>query len=163
MADVCGKIVEAPETPEPVLLGSAMIGAVAAGAHIIASAMSSMSAIALTAAPAGGAVAAFHARKRQAYEILRQAEREIRGTTRGARWPEVVIFDCDGVLVDSEVIALAVTRRRLGEAGLRLTDEETRERFLGLRLDSVVRSVEAELGAPLPKEFPDALSREILE
>ena len=163
MADVCGKTVEAPETPEPVLLGSAMIGAVAAGAQTIASAMSAMSTIALTAAPAGGAVAAFHARKRQAYEILRQAEREIRGTTRGARWPEVVIFDCDGVLVDSEVIALAVTRRRLGEAGLRLTDEETRERFLGLRLDSVVRSVEAELGAPLPKEFPDALSREILE
>lgn len=163
MADVCGKTVEAPETPEPVLLGSAMIGAVAAGAQTIASAMSAMSTIALTATPAGGAFAAFHARKRQAYEILRQAEREIRGTTRGARWPEVVIFDCDGVLVDSEVIALGVTRRRLGEAGLRLTDEETRERFLGLRLDSVVRSVEAELGAPLPKEFPDALSREILE
>ena len=163
MADVCGKTVEAPETPEPVLLGSAMIGAVAAGAHTIASAMSSMSTIALTAAPAGGAVAAFHARKRRGYEILRQAEREIRGTTRGTRWPEVVIFDCDGVLVDSEVIALAVTRRMLGEAGLRLTDEETRERFLGLRLDSIVRSIEAELGAPLPKEFPDALSREILE
>ena len=85
IADVCGKTVEAPETPEPVLLGSAMIGAVAAGAHTIASAMSSMSTIALTAAPAGGAVAALHARKRQAYEILRQAEREIRGTSaRGA-------------------------------------------------------------------------------
>ena len=66
------------------------------------------------------------------------------------------------MLVDSEVIALAVTRRRLGEAGLHLSDEETRERFLGLRLDSVVRRVETELGAPLPKEFPDDLSREIL-
>ncbi len=30
IADACGKIVEAPETPEPVLLGSAMVGAVAA-------------------------------------------------------------------------------------------------------------------------------------
>ena len=28
------------------------------------------------------------------------------------RWPEVVIFDCDGVLVDSETIALARTRLR---------------------------------------------------
>ena len=83
-------------------------------------------------------------------------------STRKSRWPEVVIFDCDGVLVDSEVIALAVTRRRLGEAGLRLTDEETRERFLGLRLNSVVRRIETELGAPLPKEFPGDLSREIL-
>ena len=31
IADVCGKTVESPETPEPVLLGSAMVGAVAAG------------------------------------------------------------------------------------------------------------------------------------
>jgi D-ribulokinase len=163
IADVCGKMVEAPDTPEPVLLGSAMIGAVAAGTQTLVSAMGSMSAIALRAVPAGGAVATFHARKRRAHEILRQAEREIRRTTRKARWPEVVIFDCDGVLVDSEVIALAVTRRRLEEAGLRLTDEETRERFLGRRLDSAVRKVETELGAPLPKEFPDDLSREILE
>jgi D-ribulokinase len=163
IADACGKTVEAPETPEPVLLGSAMVGAVAAGAQTMASAMSSMSAIAPgAAAPAGGAIAAFHVRKRRAYQILRRAEREIRETTRKSRWPEVVIFDCDGVLVDSEGIALAVTRRRLGEAGLSLTDEETRERFLGLRLDSVVRRVETELGAPLPKAFPDDLSREIL-
>jgi D-ribulokinase len=162
IADVCGKTVEAPETPEPVLLGSAMIGAVAAGKQTLVSAMASMSAIVVRSAPAGGAVAAFHARKRRAHEVLRQAEREIRQATRKPGWPEVVIFDCDGVLVDSEVIALAVTRRRLGEAGLRLTDEETRERFLGLRLDSVVRRVETELGAPLPKEFPDDLSREIL-
>ena len=73
-----------------------------------------------------------------------------------------MIFDCDGVLVDSEVIALDVTRRRLGEAGLRLSDEETRERFLGLRLDAVVRSVETELGRAAARGFPDDLSREIL-
>ena len=66
IADVCGKTVEAPETPEPVLLGSAMVGAVAAGTQTMASAMSAMSAIARQAvAPAGGAIAAFHARKRR--------------------------------------------------------------------------------------------------
>ena len=162
IADVCGKPVEAPETTEPVLLGSAMIGAVAAGAQTLASAMASMSEIATRAAPAGGTIAAFHARKHRAHEILREAEREIRHANLTGRWPEVVIFDCDGVLVDSEVIALAVTRRRLGEAGLHLSDEETRERFQGQRLDSVVRRVETELGAPLPEDFPDDLTREIL-
>ena len=162
IADASGKTVEAPNTAEPVLLGSAMIGAVAAGTHTLGSAMASMAAIANRSAPAGGAIAAFHARKRRAHEVLRQAEREIRHAALKPRWPEVVIFDCDGVLVDSEVIALAVTRRRLGEAGLQLSDAETRDRFLGLRLDSVVLRVEAELGAPLPKEFPDDLSREIL-
>jgi HAD superfamily hydrolase (TIGR01509 family) len=163
IADVCGKTVEAPETPEPVLLGSAMVGAVAAGTQTMASAMSAMSAIAPQAvAAAGGAIAAFHARKREAFAMLRQTEREIRELNRKSHWPQVVIFDCDGVLVDSEVIALAVTRRTLGEAGLRLTDEETRKRFLGQRLDSVISRIESELGVPLPNEFPDELSREIL-
>ncbi len=163
IADVCGKIVESPETLEPVLLGSAMVGAVASGAKTMTSAMASMSTIAPgAAAPAGGAIAAFHAQKRRAFGMLHQTEREIRELAHKSRWPELVIFDCDGVLVDSEVIALGVTRRRLGEAGLRLTDEETRERFLGMRLDSVLRIAEAELGAPLPKEFPDDLAHEIL-
>ncbi|HEY3623065.1 MAG TPA: FGGY family pentulose kinase [Roseiarcus sp.] len=163
IADVCGKTVESPESPEPVLLGSAMVGAVAARTQTMASAMSSMSTLATgAAAPAGGAIAGFHARKHRACEMLRRTEREIRELTRKSRWPEVVIFDCDGVLVDSEVIALGVTRRRLSEAGLRLTDQETRERFLGLRLDSVMHRIESELGAPLPEEFPHDLSREIL-
>ena len=163
IADVCGKTVESPETPEPVLLGSAMVGAVAAGAQTMASAMSSMSTLATgAAAPAGGAIAAFHARKARACEMLRRTEREIRELNRKSRWPELVIFDCDGVLVDSEVIALGVMRRRLGEAGLRLTDQETRERFLGRRLDSALLRIEAELGAPLPEAFPVDFSREIL-
>ncbi len=163
IADVCGKAVVLPETPEPVLLGSAMVGAVAAGAQTMASAMASMSAIAPgAAAPAGGAIAAFHARKRQACEMLRRTEREIRELNRASRWPELVIFDCDGVLVDSELIALGVTRRRLDAAGLRMTDEETRKRFLGQRLDSVISRIESELGTLLPKAFPDELSREIL-
>ena len=54
IADVCGKTVEAPETPEPVLLGSAMVGAVAAGRETMASAMASMSAIAPHAVGARG-------------------------------------------------------------------------------------------------------------
>jgi HAD superfamily hydrolase (TIGR01509 family) len=163
IADVCGKTVESPETSEPVLLGSAMVGAVAGGTQTMISAMSSMSTIAPRAkTPAGGAIAAFHARKRQASEIMRRAEREIRELHRKSRWPEVVIFDCDGVLVDSEVLALGVMRRRLSEAGLRLTDQETRERFLGRRLDSSLRGIEAELGAPLPEAFREDFSREIL-
>ena len=82
--------------------------------------------------------------------------------TGASAWPEVVVFDCDGVLVDSEVLALGVTRRAIGEAGLHLSDEETRHRFLGLRLDSLMSEVEAELGSPLPADFPDDLSRDIL-
>jgi D-ribulokinase len=163
IADICDKTVESPATPEPVLLGSAMVGAVAAGTQTMASAMSSMSRLAIgAAAPAGGAIAAFHARKRRACAMLRRTEREIRELTQKSSWPELVIFDCDGVLVDSELIALGVMRRRLSEAGLRLTEQETRERFLGRRLDSAMLRIEAELGAPLPEAFPADFSREIL-
>jgi D-ribulokinase len=163
IADVSGKTVEAPESPEPVLLGSAMVGAVAAEAQTMASAMSAMSTIGSGGAvPASGDIAAFHARKRRAFETLRCAEREIRATARQSRWPKLVIFDCDGVVVDSEVLALGVTRRSLADAGLRLTDEETRKRFLGQRLDSVLSRIESELRAPLPKAFARELSRDIL-
>ena len=77
-------------------------------------------------------------------------------------WPEVVIFDCDGVLVDSELIALGQTRRALDDVGLKLTDAETHDQFLGRRLDSIVQHAEAALGAALPPGFSSALSRDIL-
>jgi len=77
-------------------------------------------------------------------------------------WPEVVIFDCDGVLVDSEAIALAETRQALGEKGLRLTEQEALDRFLGLSVEAVTRSAEKDLGGALPASFPSDLTRRIL-
>ncbi len=77
-------------------------------------------------------------------------------------WPEVIIFDCDGVLVDSEVIALAETRQALGEAGLSLSDKEVFDRFLGLSADAVARSAEQDLGGVLPASFSTDLTRRIL-
>jgi HAD superfamily hydrolase (TIGR01509 family) len=77
-------------------------------------------------------------------------------------WPEVVIFDCDGVLVDSEVIALAETRLALGEAGLHLTGEEVLDRFLGLSVDTIARSAEKDLGEALPATFSADLTTRIL-
>ena len=162
VSDACGKAVSTTATPEPVLLGSAMIGAVAAGKATLFSAMGSMSALGRRIEPASGAIAAFHARKRRALAILERAEGEARRAMLATRWPEVVIFDCDGVLVDSEVISLGVTRRMLAAAGLSLSDDETRRRFLGRRQDAVLRRVESELGVPLPNDFTGALSREIL-
>ena len=162
VADVCGMPVALLQTPEPVLLGSAMIGAAASGGTTVTSAMASMSSLGERVQPARGAIAAFHARKRRAAALFARAEREARRAMRAARWPEVVIFDCDGVLVDSELIALGVTRRMLGEAGLALSDEETRERFLGLRQDRVLERIAREIGRPLPKDFAVTLAREIL-
>ena len=79
------------------------------------------------------------------------------------QWPEVVIFDCDGVLVDSEVIALGQMRAALDAVGLSLTHGEAVDRFLGLSLDSIVQSVETDLAVTLPASFRADLSRDILE
>ena len=61
IADVTGKKVGVPETTEPVLLGAAMLGAVAAGHHDVESAMSAMSRLAQEVTPAGGETAAYDA------------------------------------------------------------------------------------------------------
>jgi len=69
--------------------------------------------------------------------------------------PELVIFDCDGVLVDSEPIANRILVAALCEAGLRLSLEEAMARYVGRSMAAVVALAEAELGRPLPEGFLD--------
>ncbi|MFL6100476.1 MAG: HAD family hydrolase [Actinomycetales bacterium] len=72
-----------------------------------------------------------------------------------ARTPvQLVIFDCDGVLVDSERLSVSVDTRVLAHLGLPLTRDEVVERFVG-RTESYWRAeVERELGREMaPGEF----------
>jgi D-ribulokinase len=83
MADTTGLDVALPATPEPVLLGAAMLGAVAGGAFdSVEEAMRAMSRIAQLTHPTGGKVAAFHAAKRQIYTRLREADNQARALMR---------------------------------------------------------------------------------
>jgi D-ribulokinase len=78
MADTTGLTVTLPATPEPVLLGAAMLGAVAGQAYgSIPEAMTSMSAPGPSASPTP-AVAALHAAKRRVYALMRQMDRDSR-------------------------------------------------------------------------------------
>jgi HAD superfamily hydrolase (TIGR01509 family) len=63
---------------------------------------------------------------------------------------ELVIFDCDGVLADSEPIAAQVIAVMLGEEGLEITAEQARRRFQGRRMAEVIADVEAALGREMP-------------
>ena len=67
-----------------------------------------------------------------------------------------VIFDCDGTLVDSETISLAVLMDCVAEQGLHITHEEAMERFAGNELSVVFREFESRLGRSLPDDFLDA-------
>jgi D-ribulokinase len=77
MADTTGLTVALPETQEPVLLGAAMLGAVAGGAYgSIGDAMASMSAIGRLSDPTAPGIADFHRSKRRVHELMRKLERE---------------------------------------------------------------------------------------
>lgn len=67
--------------------------------------------------------------------------------------PELVIFDCDGVLVDSEPISGEVLARVLSRCGLPTTTTEAIGRYKGLILSDVLASAEQSLGGPLPDDF----------
>jgi len=73
----------------------------------------------------------------------------------------LVIFDCDGVLVDSEGIALEVLVEALGKKGVSLTAEEAAERFLGRSLGSLAETVRSEFGVEIDPPFLAGM-REVL-
>ncbi len=66
---------------------------------------------------------------------------------------QLVIFDNDGVLVDSEPIAARVLARLLTGQGLPTQPQEAMRQFIGSPMDRVRRISEERLGHPLPEDF----------
>lgn len=71
-------------------------------------------------------------------------------------YSKLVIFDCDGVLVDSEPITNRIFGDMLQEIGLPLTQQEVFDRFVGRSMSYCYALIESLLGAPLPAGFADA-------
>jgi HAD superfamily hydrolase (TIGR01509 family) len=69
---------------------------------------------------------------------------------------DLVIFDCDGVVVDSERIVQDVFGKFIRSFGVRLTEAEMNERFSGLRLSECLAVVEQLTGRPVPDGALDA-------
>ena len=66
---------------------------------------------------------------------------------------ELVIFDCDGVLVDSESITNRVFSSMLNELGIFVSGEEMFERFVGRSMPQCLAVLETLLTRPVPDEF----------
>lgn len=64
----------------------------------------------------------------------------------------LTIFDCDGVLVDSEVIALEHLVERMRELGAPMTLAECRDAFMGRHNGDIVAGIERRIDRPLPGE-----------
>lgn len=65
----------------------------------------------------------------------------------------LVIFDCDGVLVDSERIGVRIDVQVLAALGWAMTEAEVVERFMGRTDAYMVSQIEAHLGRPLPADW----------
>ncbi|MEQ8398632.1 HAD family phosphatase [Thalassobaculum sp.] len=66
---------------------------------------------------------------------------------------DAVIFDCDGVLIDSERIAVAILKDDLTEFGLRMSEEEVHHRFTGWLTAQIAVTVAAETGMAVPPDW----------
>jgi len=63
---------------------------------------------------------------------------------------DLIIFDCDGVLVDSEIIAAEVDAELLSDAGYEIDAATVVERFAGMAWKDILLTVEREAALPLP-------------
>jgi HAD superfamily hydrolase (TIGR01509 family) len=75
---------------------------------------------------------------------------------------DLIIFDCDGVLVDSEVLSCGCLSAVLAGHGIALGLDEALERFVG-RSVAAVREHYGERGRPLPDRFPTELKSRVRE
>jgi HAD superfamily hydrolase (TIGR01509 family) len=67
----------------------------------------------------------------------------------------LVIFDCDGVLVDTERIAVRIDVIVLAELGWPMTEAEVVERFMGRSDEEMTADIEAHLGRRLPASWEE--------
>jgi beta-phosphoglucomutase-like phosphatase (HAD superfamily) len=76
------------------------------------------------------------------------------------RVPQLVVCDCDGVLVDSETISNVVLARTLSELGLPTTPAQARRDYQGLLLPDIGTRAAAKLGRPLPDDWSERFERD---
>jgi HAD superfamily hydrolase (TIGR01509 family) len=76
--------------------------------------------------------------------------------------PDLIIFDCDGVLIDSEVISAEVLIALARPLGLTLTVPYIRDHFVGRSFPTVARTIRTAFGLALPEDFEARYRAELL-
>ena len=71
----------------------------------------------------------------------------------------LLIFDCDGVLVDSEVLSCRIDAEFLTEMGVPYAADEIARQFLGVSLKAMISRIETERDCRLPDDFAEQLNR----
>jgi len=76
---------------------------------------------------------------------------------------DLVIFDCDGVLVESEALACQIYVQMFAEYGYPLDYNETLHKFYGVTLSNRLKVSAQELGWTPPEEFIPIFNERLLE
>jgi HAD superfamily hydrolase (TIGR01509 family) len=76
--------------------------------------------------------------------------------------PELIIFDCDGVLIDSEGVAATLIARELTSLGWEMTMQDSMELFLGMSITDMQPLIEARLGRKLPPSWRPQLAEKLV-
>src|SRR4029450_6765109 len=75
---------------------------------------------------------------------------------------EHIIFDCDGVLVDSEPLSMEIDRDILAENGIVMTVAEVGAQFIGLTFEAFVEKIESDYRIKLPGDVSEDKNRRLL-
>ncbi|BBL53632.1 haloacid dehalogenase [Bartonella quintana] len=70
----------------------------------------------------------------------------------------LIIFDCDGVLVDSEYLAAKIGSQLLKQTGYEISPEELSERYTGLIFRDILKRIEQETEKPISAHLIDQMS-----
>jgi HAD superfamily hydrolase (TIGR01509 family) len=73
----------------------------------------------------------------------------------------LVIFDCDGVLVDSEPISVSVLVKAMNDLDVPITEEEVYGRFLGRSLATVIETMKSEYNVHAGEEFLERIRTDL--
>src|SRR3954451_25410712 len=71
--------------------------------------------------------------------------------------PDLIIFDCDGVLVDSEVLSCRCLSKVLAGYGIDVSLDQALDLFLGRSMTAVIEHYQA-LGRSIPEQFSTELT-----
>jgi HAD superfamily hydrolase (TIGR01509 family) len=76
--------------------------------------------------------------------------------------PELIIFDCDGVLIDSEGVANTLIARELTGLGWEMTMQDSQGLFLGMSITDMQPLIETRLGRKLPLNWRPELAEKLV-
>ncbi|AQX27637.1 MULTISPECIES: HAD family hydrolase [unclassified Bartonella] len=72
---------------------------------------------------------------------------------------DLIIFDCDGVLVDSEYLVAKIGSQLLKEIGYKISPKELSKRYSGLVFQDTLQKIEQEIKKPISANFIDQMER----